>query len=164
MHEARQAGDALPWRALLPHTLFVVLIAAGTAAFTLFVNWYDTLSLTLLVTGYDWFALLVPAILVGILALLVELVLMRWRGLWPARSWAFYLRLILFCAWWMSLGNALNAFVMGAPETLVMGWSVMLVMPFMAAFYTPMALPFSLIVGSLCALLLRKYYGRNRTL
>jgi len=37
-------------------------------------------------------------------------------------------------------------------------------MPLMAAFFAPMALPFSLFVGSGCAFLLRKYYGRNRTL
>lgn len=160
MSEVTDVRDPLPRLAILTHILFVTLIAAGTVTFTLFVNWYDTLSMTLLVTGYDWLALIVPGMLTGILALLVELGLLRWRGLWPARTWAFYLRLILFCAWWMSLGNALNAFVMGAPETFLMWW---IVMPLMAAFYTPMALPFSLIIGSGCALLLRKHYGRNRT-
>jgi len=163
-NEARRAEGAFPWRPFVVHALFVALIVVGTAAFTLFFNVYDTLSTTLLVTGYDWLALIVPGMLTGILTLLVELGLLRWRGLWRARPWSFYLRLILLCAWWMSLGNALNAFVMGAPETFLTGWSVILGMPLMAAFFAPMALPFSLFVGSGCAFLLRKYYGRNRTL
>lgn len=160
MTEAQQAEGSLPWRPFAVRALFVALIVVGTAAFTLFVNWYDTLSMTLLVTGYNWLTLIVPGMLVGILALFVELALIRWRGLWPARPWAFYLRLVLFCAWWMSLGQTFGTFVMGARDTFDMWW----VMPLMTAFYTLMALPFSLMVGSGCAFLLRKYHGRNRTL
>ncbi len=135
---------------------FIANIAIGTIVFNTFLNWYDTGRFS-----HDgWYIVAVGGIFFGCFALILELWLHRQYKFWPQNSFLFFGRIIIFSVLYIALSFAVSAGVGYAIGDLLEGTGLLislqmlLIAPFVAAFYSIMIVPFGMVVGIVNGMLL----------
>jgi hypothetical protein len=136
--------------------IFIGNIAVGAVVFNFFLNGYDTGQFS-----HDgWYVVAAGGIFFGCLALTLEMWLYHRYEFWPQNLFLFFGRIIVFSVLYIALSFAVSSGVGYAISELLEGTGLLvslqmvLIIPFMAAFYSIMIVPFGMIVGIVNGILL----------